>query len=308
MHAMHRTNAELADLNLLRVFLAIWDLRSLTAAGERLGLSQPAVSHALRRLRTHFDDPLFVRNNTEMLPTAAAIRLHGPLDTAFNIIHGAMQHHGRFEPSTAERTFRVCMSDMSEYYFLPPLLAALEHHAPAVRFSIVQHPVETLAGAMRAGEIDLAVGYLPGIGEGCPAVRLFADEHVCVVRTGHPLAERVPTRTALAHLRYVFAETSATGHRRVEQWLANEGLERDIVLRLPHFTIAPEIVRNTDLAVILPRSIAAHFNRGREDFRLLPLPFALPAIDVSVYVHERFAADPGIAWLRDTFIATFAHD
>lgn len=305
---MHRTNADLADLNLLRVFLAIWDLRSLTAAGERLGLSQPAVSHALRRLRTHFDDPLFVRHNTEMTPTEAAVRLHGPLDEAFQIIAAAMQQHGRFDAATAARTFRVCMSDMSEYYFLPTLLAQLEASAPSIRFVVVQHPVETLAAAMRAGEIDVSVGYLPGLGEGCLAQRLFADEHVCVVRAGHPLATGASLdRTALAQLRYVFAETNATGHRRVEQWFADEGLARDIVLRLPHFTIAPEIVRNTDLAVILPRSIAVHFNRDGA-FRLLTLPFALPPIDVSVYLHERFVADAGIAWLRDTFVATFARE
>jgi DNA-binding transcriptional LysR family regulator len=115
MHVMNRTDLEPADLYLLRVFLTIWDLRSLTTAGERLGLSQPAVSHALRRLRTHFDDPLFVRTPTDMTPTAAAIRLHEPLAEAFNIIQSAMQHHTCFDPLTAARASRICMSDMSEH-------------------------------------------------------------------------------------------------------------------------------------------------------------------------------------------------
>src|SRR5260370_28016664 len=113
MNAMNQTNAGFADLNLLRVFLAIWDLRSLTAAGERLGLTQPAVSHALRRLRTLFDDPLFVRTPTTILPTEAAILLHRPLDESFNIINQAMQQLDQFDPATAARVFRISMSDMS---------------------------------------------------------------------------------------------------------------------------------------------------------------------------------------------------
>jgi DNA-binding transcriptional LysR family regulator len=305
MEAMNPTNSGLTDLNLLRVFLAIWDLRSLTAAGERLGLTQPAISHSLRRLRTLFDDPLFVRTPHTMEPTEAAIRLHGPLDEAFGIIGLAMQAHGHFDPATAARVFRISMSDMSEFYFLPPLLAALDNTAPAIRFEIVQLAAESAGAAMRAGEIDLALGYVPGLAEGCVSDTLFSDEHVCLIRAGHPLTTKKPSKGDLASLRYVYASTNATGHRLIEQWLAELGMEREIVLRLPHFTVAPEIVRSTNLAVIFPRSIAERFNRGRA-FRLLPLPFDLPAIEVKIHTHVRFASDAGIRWLRKTLLDMFA--
>src|ERR1700741_2956187 len=111
---MTKTPPGITDWNLLRVFLAIWDLRSLTAAGDRLGLTQPAVSHALRRLRTLFDDPLFVRTPTGMAPTDAAAPLYPPLAQAFGIINVAVQQLTKFDPATAERVFRVSMSDMSE--------------------------------------------------------------------------------------------------------------------------------------------------------------------------------------------------
>ncbi|MBC8748380.1 DNA-binding transcriptional LysR family regulator [Paraburkholderia sp. WC7.3g] len=301
---MNKLNLGVADLNLLRVFLAIWDLRSLTAAGDRLGLTQPAVSHALRRLRTLFEDPLFARTPSGMVPTDAAYRLYPPLAQAFAIINEAVQQLAKFEPSSARRVFRVSMSDMSEFYFLPPLAALLDREARGIRIEVTNVPVESVSAAMRAGEIDLALGYVPGLDAGCVSQTLFVDEHVCVVRAGHPLRKTKPSREDLTALRYVYASTNATGHRMVEQWLDELNLKRDVVLRLPHFVVAPEIVTNTDLAVIFPKSIAKRFNRGKA-FRILPLPFSLPPIEIQVHSHTQFAADPGIAWLRETIHAMF---
>ncbi|MGF6787317.1 LysR family transcriptional regulator [Paraburkholderia tuberum] len=301
---MNKLNPGIADLNLLRVFLAIWDLRSLTAAGDRLGLTQPAVSHALRRLRTLFEDPLFSRTPNGMVPTDAAYRLYPPLAQAFAIINEAVQQLAKFEPSTARRVFRVSMSDMSEFYFLPPLAALLDREARGIRIEVANVPVESVSAAMRAGEVDLALGYVPGLDAGCVSRTLFVDEHVCVVRAGHPLRKTRPSREDLTALRYVYASTNATGHRMVEQWLDELNLKREVVLRLPHFVVAPEIVMNTDLAVIFPKSIAKRFNRGKA-FRILPLPFSLPPIEIQVHCHSQFAADPGIAWLRETIHTMF---
>ena len=126
---MNQTN-DAIDLNLLRVFLAIWDLRSLTAAGDRLGLTQPAISHALRRLRGHFNDPLFVRATNRMLPTDAAVCLHEPLDQAFAIINRAFKERAAFDPRLTQRTFRIAMSDIAEVYSLPQLMPKLTRIAP----------------------------------------------------------------------------------------------------------------------------------------------------------------------------------
>ncbi|KMZ13168.1 hypothetical protein BHUM_00223 [Candidatus Burkholderia humilis] len=301
---MNKPLSGIADLNLLRVFLAIWDLRSLTAAGDRFGLMQPAVSHALRRLRNLFEDPLFVRTPGGMVPTDAAYRLYPPLTQAFSIINEAVQQLARFDSATAQRVFRVSMSDMSEFYFLPPLVAMLDREARGIRIEVANIPVESVSAAMRAGEIDLALGYVPGLDASCVSQTLFVDEHVCVVRAGHPLRKAKLTREDLAALRYVYASTNATGHRMVEQWLDELDVKRDVVLRLPHFVVAPEIVTNTDLAVIFPKSIAQRFNRGKA-FRVLPLPFALPPIEIKVHSHTRFASDPGIGWLREALVTMF---
>ncbi|KVZ29044.1 LysR family transcriptional regulator [Burkholderia multivorans] len=301
---MNKSHPVVTDLNLLRVFLAISELRSLTAAGERLGLTQPAVSHALRRLRNLFDDPLFVRTPTGMAPTDAARQLHGPLTRAFDIIDLAVQQVAHFDPATANRVFRISMSDMSEFYFLPPLLAKLAEVAPGVRVEIASAAVEAVGAAMRSGEIDLALGYVPDPGPGCVSEPLFTDEHVCMVRAGHPLRKRTPTQADLASLRYIYASSNATGHRMVETWLDELQVERTIVLRLPHFIVAPEIVQHTDLAIIFPRSVAERFNRGRA-FRILPLPFVLPPIEIDLHTHAQFSSDPGIAWLRALIVEMF---
>lgn len=301
---MPKINVGTADLNLLRVFLAIWDSHSLTLAGDRLGLTQPAVSHCLRRLRELFDDPLFVRTPEGMLPTAAAVRLQGPIDQALGIIGAALQQHSGFDPGTAIRTFRVSMSDMSEFYFLPPLLDALKTTAPSVRFDIVPTAVHALETALRSGDIDLALGYVPGLSGDCAAHTLFQDRHVCMVRAGHPHPGDELTIDDVRRLQYLSANSDATGHRMIEQWLFELAINRDIVLRLPHFTVVPEILRHTDLAAILPHSVAQAFN-GESRYRLIELPFELPVIDVQLHWHRRFDNDAGLTWLRRVLVELF---
>lgn len=302
---MNRTNRVFADLNLLRVFLAIWDVRSLTLAGQRLGLTQPAVSHALRRLRETFGDPLFVRVTNGMVPTEAATRLHQPFSEAFKIIQQAVQDSGRFDPKTAQRVFRVAMSDMSELYFLPALMTWLAEAAPLVRLEVVPLVPATVGQAMHAGEVDLTIGFVPGLERDMASHPLFTDSFVCLVRAGHPVTRTAPAGTSLTGLGYVYANTSATGHQLAEQWLTEIGIKRQIVLRLGHFTIAPSVVRGSDLAVIFPESVARMIN-GDSAFALLPLPPGQPTIDIKVHIHTHFRGDLGIRWLCDTLVALFS--
>lgn len=161
-----------------------------------------------------------------------------------------------------------------EFYFLPPLLTMLEQNARGIRIEIANFPVDWVSAAMHSGKIDLALGYVPGLDPGCVSRTLLVDEHVCVVRAGHPLRKQKPTKEDLAGLRCVYASTNATGHRMVEQWLEELNLRRDIVLRLPHFVVAPEIVQHTDLAVIFPsRGGPGHCMAPRCDLHPVPSAF-----------------------------------
>lgn len=294
-----------ADLKLLHVFLVISELQSLTAAGERLGLTQPAISHALRRLRMLLDDPLFVRTPSGMAPTDAARRLGAPLTEAFGIISQALQQFARFEPSTASRVFRVSMSDMAESHFLPPLLARLAVAAPGIGLEVSAVPVQELGAAMRAGAIDLALGFIPDLGAcGCVSQTLFEDEHVCMVRAGHPLRDRAPTPQQLAQLRYVVADSNSTGHHLALRKLQALHFTPRVAVRLPHFMVATQIVQQTDLAMLFPRSVAKSLNRGRA-FRVFPLPFPLTRFEVQLHWHPRFSTDPGLSWLRALILESF---
>lgn len=305
---MTHINMATIDLNLLRTFVTIWEHRSLTVAADRLHLSQPAVSHALRRLRDVFDDPLFVRTSTSMEPTDAAIRLHGPIEHALTIIQSALMMYSNFEPKTAHRTFRISMSDMSQLYVLPTVMEVLAREAPNVRLDVLQMPIEQLAMALRKGDIDIAVGYLVEPGEECIYENLLDDEFICLLRKGHPFQEDELSVQDILALRYVDVSSNITGHGlTADAAFGKAGIPREIALKVPNFTIAPKIVANTDLALILPRAIAMQLNRDRR-YRLLTLPIELPSISVGLYYHSRFLSDAGITWLRGLLISMFASD
>lgn len=302
---MRSVNLGNVDLNLLKTFMAIWEFRSLTLAGDVLHLSQPAVSHALRRLREVFNDPLFVRNGSAMVPTDAAVRLHTPIDEALVIIRSALQHHASFDAQSSERRFRLAMSDMVELYLLPRLMQALATEAPGVRLETRQVPVDEISVAMRSGDIDLAVGYLPGLSDECVGELMLQDDLVCLLRSGHPLAAAPLTTQSLSALQYVHAETTVTGHGMAEHAFRAAGIERHIVARIPHFTVCPHIVAKTDLALVLPRAIAHAFNE-HGGFAILELPVEMPGIPVRVYSHQRFQSDAGIGWLRTRLMQMFS--
>lgn len=286
------------DLNLLRVFFAIWDLRNLTAAGDRLGLTQPAISHALRRLRERFGDPLFIRAANRMLPTDAAVRLHEPLDQAFELLNRALQGSVAFDPRITERAFRIAMSDIAEAYILPRLMNELSRISPFVRVDIVSLLPERAVSSMRSGEIDLAIGAISASSKDCISVDALSDRYVCMVRSGHPIAKSRLTRASFAKLRFFSARTTSTIYQLAEQWLADEDARPRIAVR-GHFSTAPQIIRHSDLAAIFPRLLALDLHRAK-DFRLLELPFDLPAMEVKVHSHARFVNDTGIRWMCQT--------
>lgn len=297
---MNSANEHL-DLNLLRVFFAIWDLRSLTAAGDRLGLTQPAISHALRRLRERFGDPLFVRVANRMLPTDAAVRLHEPLDQAFELLNRTLQSGIVFDPRVTERTFRVAMSDIAEVYILPRLMSELSRISPFVRVHVVPLFPDSVANSMRSGEIDLAIGAVSVPDKDLVSIDTFSDRYICLVRAGHPVAKSRLTRSSFSKLRFFYARTTSSIYQLAEQWLSDEDARPRIAVR-GHFTTAPEIVRRSDLAAIFPRLLALDLHRAK-DFRLLDLPFDLPSMDIRVHSHARFANDTGIRWMCQTSAA-----
>ena len=290
------------DLNLLRVFDAVLRARSVTAAAAQLRLTQPAVSNALARLRSAFGDPLFLRAAQSMEPTPFARELAEPVRQALALLDSALAHGPGFDPGSSSRLFRFYMSDLGQIEFLPPLVERLRQLAPRVRLEAPGIDPDEVGDALGSGALDLAMGFLPGLG---PPVRrrpLFRDPYVCLLRADHP----VRTLTRKVFLEAAHAVVSYRGgHRVVEQALERAGLGPRIVLRVPHFTVVPMVLERTDLILTLPARVAQVYER-RGRFRSLPLPLAVPAAEVAIHWHERFDADAGNRWLREQLIALFA--
>ena len=288
-------NVQDVDLNLLRVFDAVLRERGVTPASVRLGLTQPAVSNALARLRALFGDALFVRTPAGMDPTPFARELGEPVRQALALLESALAHGPGFDPAGSSRAFRFYMSDLGQIEFLPPLLEHVQRRAPGVRLEAVALDLEDITESLAAGALDLAVGFLPGLGPPVRRRALFRDPYVCLMRADHPIESLTKKRFMEASHALV---TYRGGHRVIEEALERAGLSRRIALRVPHFTVAPMVLERTDLILTLPARVARVFEK-RGNLKSLPPPVPIPPAEVAVHWHERFEADPGNRWLRD---------
>jgi DNA-binding transcriptional LysR family regulator len=290
------------DLNLLRVFDAVLRGGSVTAAAAQLELTQPAVSNALARLRGLFGDPLFHRAAGGMQPTPLARELAEPVRQALALLESALAHGPGFDPASSTREFRFYMSDLGQIEFLPPLVERVRATAPGVRLEALALEVEDLADALATGALDLAVGFLPGLGPPVQRRALFRDPYVCLMRAGHPI--RALTKRTFLEASHALVSYRG-GHRVIEEALERAGVGRRIALRVPHFTVVPMVLERSDLILTLPARVARVFER-RGKLKSLPPPLSLPPAEVAMHWHERFDRDPGNRWLRERLVELFA--
>lgn len=288
------------DLNLMRIFHAVYATRSVSRAAERLGLSQPAVSHSLTRLRLRFKDQLFVRTPGGVAPTSKADRLANAVQGALHILDVAIREHDRFDPANSTRVFRLHMSDVGEVVFLPRLMQALHDMAPRIRLEVTQLGVKEIQPALESGAIDLAFGYLAGVTETERTRLLHESAYVVLVRSGHPLAGRKATVATLRQIEYVLIRTHADTVRLLQEL----GLQDNIRLTIPHFMVIPSILTQTDLAVLLPIRVAQTFVQ-MGGYEILKPGLKSPEFDVCIHWCWRFENDLGNRWLRDLITSLF---
>jgi DNA-binding transcriptional LysR family regulator len=293
------------DLNLLRVFDAIATEGSVTRAGERIGLSQPAMSNALSRLRQLFDDPLFVRTPRGMRSTPFAQQLAQPVREALRLVQTALQQHAGFDPGSSGNTFRFYMSDIGEMVFLPGLLERIKCDAPGVKIEVVRIPIRDIHAALEAGELDLAIGFLPGLTTGMRQQALFREHYVCMLRGDHPgIGAKISAKQFRA-ASHVLVSYAGTGHQVIEETFVAQGLSARIAARVPHFLVVPMILARTDLIVTVPSRVAAVFAQ-LGNFKVLRLPLYMPNFDVRLHWHQRFHQDPANRWLRQLMTELYA--
>ncbi len=295
------------DLNLLTVFDRVRRDRSITRAAEALGLSQPAVSNALARLRAATGDRLYVRTPGGMVPTAYAERIAPAVAGALEAIHGALATGSSFDPAGSERGFVLTLTDLGEAYFLPPLIARLAGVAPGIRFHTLPAPRERPAEALADGSVDLAIGNLPNLGSGTYRQRLFRERYVCIVRDDHPAIGARMTTRQFERAGHVLAAPTGTGHATVERVLLEHGGRSSIRVEVQHFLAIPSIVAGSDLVGVVPTRVARQGLLGGL-VRIVEPPFAIAPFVVRQCWHARAHADPGHRWLRGLVAELFAEE
>ena len=293
-----RMNITSLNLNLLPVLDALLAERSVSRAGARVGLSQPAVSNALAQLRAHFGDPLLVRKSNGMEPTERALALAGPLRAALLALQQGLEPAASFNPAVAERGFTIMTNDFVAFALLPRLLARLQREAPRIHLQIRAWQEHVVPSELARGDADLAFGFHRGLTEGHHATPLFDDRFVFIARKGHPLVRgkiTVRTYTKLAHV-LVSHQPRARG--AIDSVLDRHGLTRDIALRVSHFLLVPPIVAATDYVAALSEVVARPMAASLP-LQLLELPLAgVPTATVQMVWNERTGASPAHVWLR----------
>ena len=291
------------DLNLLRLFDAVYRLRSVSRAAESLELTQPAASHGLSRLRLLIGDPLFVRAPGGVKPTPRADRLAQAVRIALGTLEEALNESAEFDPQRSRKTFRLHMSDIGEGRFLPELMVMLREQAPGVRVETMPLPREQIINALDSGSIDFAFGFLPTVKE-TQRVQLLKDRYIVLLRAGHPFTRLrrsgKPLLEALKLLEFVAVRTHADTLRILQ--LLN--LEDRLRLTTEHFMVLPSIVKATDLAVVMPSNIAQGFAQ-EGGYAIVEPPLPLRDFVVSLHWSKRFESDPGNRWLRQAIVALY---
>lgn len=293
------------DLNLLLVFHHLLREKRVSAVATVLGMSQPAVSSALGRLRTSLGDELFLRTQHGMAPTPYALQLAEPVAAALDGLQQALNVRAAFDPATSERRFTLAMTDVGEMYFLPVLMDALAQTAPGVTLQVVAVTSASLGADMASGRTDLALGLLPQLQAGFFQQALFRQPYVCLMREGHPLAAApslaLADFAAASHVRVIAA---GTGHGRVDEALERQGLQRRIRLTVPHYVALGDVLGHSDLIATVPERFA---QRVTTPFGLTtrPLPLAVDGSVIHQFWHARLHKDPGHQWLRSMVAQCF---
>lgn len=294
---IHIMNLRSLDLNLLVVFSALMRKRNVTHAAQTIGLSQPAFSNALTRLRDRLGDELFIRTPDGMRPTAWALELSGPISRALSEIESALDG-AHFDALTSKRIFTIASLDYATIVLFPEFLKRIKVEAPGVVIRI-------LAPSVHAGEfldtqeVDLALLVWPQPPERFVSEELIGEDWVCVFRPGHPLADKKMTLTTYANAEHLMVSTNIKPRDWVDDVLAERGRSRHVGFTMPTYGPAPLVIEATDLVLTCPRRVGTVFSE-RTGMIMKPCPVAAPFDKkcIDMVWHARLGNNPAQLWLR----------
>ena len=293
------------DLNLLRVLLAVYETGNVTIAAAQLRMSQPTASAALARLRRSFGDPLFVRRDLRMEPTPFTESILQKTREVIEVIDREILSPATFDPLLFSGEINFCLSEIGEVVLLPMLYDCLRKLAPMAKIKTVSLAPKELDEALHEGEVNLAIGYFPDLTSAdIFQQRLFSHDLVCMVRKDHRIKGRRMTLKDFSQAEHLLVRDGSRTLEMYEQYIFSQQIRRKIVLQMSHYMSVPRMIEQSDMVVVLPRTIAQLFAESW-NVRVMASPVDIPRYDLKQYWHRRFQNEAKGRWLRTTVFDVF---
>lgn len=292
------------DFSLLTVFEAIYCEGNLTRAAEKLHITQPAISHTLNRLRELFKDPLFIRRGHEMVPTPFTKTIIEPIRSSLRSLQSILNDVTHFDPSLTQRTMTIGLPSSEEMAFVPELMRKIVVEAPGIDIVTVRNRRSLLESLLSAGTIDVSVDILLDHPDEVIHQRIAQERLVVVMRKDHPDIDDHVDLDTYTRLEHILVSSRRKGPAAIDVELSRISMRRHIRLRCMQYSVALQVVNNSDLLLTMPE-YDAHIMRGGFDVKILPLPIEPPLLDLYVYWHTSTTNEPGNRWLRKQIIDAF---
>ncbi|PZL95853.1 LysR family transcriptional regulator [Pantoea graminicola] len=291
------------DLNLLPVLLVMMEERNVTRAAERLGITQPALSNALNRLRDTLNDPLFIRERYGMRPTPKAEQLAQVVSVALSSIDNVILGQQNFDPLQATRLFTLAPNSYVEFIMMPAIVARLRVCAPGIRLRLTPFGNDVTETGVISGNTDMVLGRIVDPPDNLVVQHLMNEGLACVVRADHPLVGDTLSADLYEQLRHVNVLPPGRMRAGLYQALEQRGLRRQVAVSVTHFLAVPEMIAITDYCATLPRLICQHLSRDTR-LRIVPAPVDLGTFPVEMGWHARYRDDPAHRWFRSLMVET----
>jgi DNA-binding transcriptional LysR family regulator len=305
MRVITGMNYEQFDLNLLNVFDAVMTELNVTRAAAQLNMTQPAVSNALKRLRYLLNDELFIKVSSGVSPTPKALQIWQPLREALHQIRQTLEPV-EFNPATETATFTIALNDFNAALVLPPLMKVIEAIAPNINLRTIPNTHINAPMLLEQAEIDIAIGVFPNSPPRLRSQTLLTSSWVCAMRYDHPLAGKELTLERYAQAKHLLVTLTGEATGVIEPLLQEQGLKRRIGLTVNQFSVAPQILVNSDLIAVLPTRII-QLSGIVKQLHLVPVPIKINPTSVKMMWHERSQQNAAQVWFRTQLAEVCSH-
>ena len=289
------------DLNLFVIMNSIYTEGSLTKAAEVVGITQPAVSNALSRLREKFDDDLFVRTGSGMVPTQKTENIIKDIQNALQLMQKSVNEPDEFDPATSQKTFRISLGDINEGRILAILISKIEKQAPNIKLECYYTARGQVPHALATNELSFAVDPFIPNSKDTNSTKVFSDQFVIAHRANHPVSKITEiTLDEALKLKYINISNRKRGASVVEMEMQKMQLQPEIALRAQHYLVTPEIVRSTDLCLLCSETFAK-----KHGLSYVNLPFDVPPLEQYLIWHKSDDNDGSHIWMRTLIAESF---